>query len=55
MPDEISQIKLPNNVTYNIKDATARADIADTSMENALNHLGFYLDENGGLCQINSI
>lgn len=29
--------------------------MADTSEANALNHLGFYLDENGGLCQINSI
>ncbi len=29
--------------------------LANTSEANALNHLGFYLDENGGLCQINEI
>lgn len=27
----------------------------DTSAANALNHLGFYLDSNGGLCQVNEI
>lgn len=32
-----------------------KATLADTSKANALNHLGFYLDENGGLCQVNSI
>lgn len=31
------------------------ADIGDTSEANAMNHLGFYLDANGGLCQVNSI
>ena len=30
-------------------------DIEDTSIAGALYHLGFYLDENGGLCQVNSI
>lgn len=50
---DISKIKLPNNSTYNFKDATARANMANTSDTNALNHLGFYLDENGGLCQKN--
>jgi hypothetical protein len=29
--------------------------LANTSEANALNHLGFYLDENGGLCQVNEI
>lgn len=36
----------------------AKADkttLADTSQANALNHLGFYLDDNGGLCQVNEI
>lgn len=27
----------------------------DTADTNALRHLGFYLDENGGLCQVNTI
>lgn len=31
------------------------SNMADTSEANALNHLGFYLDSNGGLCQVNSI
>lgn len=30
-------------------------DIEDTTIAGALYHLGFYLDENGGLCQVNSI
>lgn len=29
--------------------------LTDTSEANALNHLGFYLDANGGLCQVNEI
>lgn len=33
----------------------AVSNMADTSEANALNHLGFYLDSNGGLCQVNSI
>lgn len=48
--------KLPNdNNTYLFKDKQARDNMADTSDTNALNHLGFYLDSNGGLCQVNSI
>ena len=27
----------------------------DTSIDASMYHLGFYLDENGGLCQVNSI
>ena len=27
----------------------------DTSIDSAMYHLGFYLDEHGGLCQVNSI
>ena len=34
---------------------TVNTAITSTSQANALNHLGFYLDENGGLCQVNSI
>ena len=30
-------------------------EIKDTTITGALYHLGFYLDENGGLCQVNSI
>lgn len=30
-------------------------DMRDTSIDGAIYHLGFYLDENGGLCQVNSI
>lgn len=52
---DIKDITLPDGNTYNLKDATARANMADTTSANALNHLGFYLDENGGLCQVNSI
>ena len=56
MPNpEISQIKLPSNEICDIADTVARQNQADTSVENALNHLGFYLDANGGLCQVNSI
>ena len=44
-------------VSTNVQDATDELSnkITDTSEANALNHLGFYLDENGGLCQVNSI
>lgn len=52
---DIKDVTLPDGNTYNLKDATARANMADTSDTNALNHLGFYLDDNGGLCQVNSI
>ena len=31
------------------------SSMEDTSIGGALYHLGFYLDENGGLCQVNSI
>lgn len=31
------------------------SDITGTSASEALYHLGFYLDSNGGLCQVNSI
>lgn len=56
MPD-ISQVNIPNdnNSPYNLKDATARSRIESTTQENAIYHLGFYLDSNGGLCQVNSI
>ena len=30
-------------------------EIKDTTIDGALYHLGFYLDANGGLCQVNSI
>lgn len=30
-----------------------KAVLQDTSDTNAENHMGFYLDENGGLCQKN--
>ena len=52
---DINQVKLPDNITYNLVDSGARTIIADTSEANAMNHLGFYLDANGGLCQVNSI
>lgn len=54
---DISQVNIPNdnNSPYNIKDATARSRMEDTTQASALYHLGFYLDENGGLCQVNSI
>lgn len=57
MPNpEISQMNLPNSeIVYDLVDTTARQNQADTSATNALNHLGFYLDSNGGLCQVNSI
>lgn len=32
-----------------------KTTLADTSQANAANHLGFYLDDNGGLCQVNEI
>lgn len=56
MPD-ISQINLPNdnNNPYDLADAIARQRQISTTQANALYHLGFYLDENGGLCQVNSI
>lgn len=31
------------------------SDIKGTTVNEVLFHLGFYLDENGGLCQVNSI
>ena len=31
------------------------SDVKGTSSSEALYHLGFYLDSNGGLCQVNSI
>ena len=31
------------------------SDVKGTTVNDALFHLGFYLDENGGLCQVNSI
>lgn len=31
------------------------SDMKSTNAESALFHLGFYLDEHGGLCQVNSI
>ncbi len=52
---DISQIKTPNGNSYDIKDTTARQRQADTTSANALYHLGFYLDANGGLCQVNSM
>ena len=44
-------------VSTDVQDAIdeVNSKITDTSEANALNHLGFYLDENGGLCQVNSI
>lgn len=53
---DISQIEIPsgNSTTiYNIKDATARTNMQSTDINYALYHLGFYLDENGGLCEKN--
>lgn len=44
-----------NNTEYDIRDSEVRDIIADTSEENALNHLGFFLDSHGGLCQVNEI
>lgn len=54
---DISQLNIPDdeNSPYNIKDAIARAHMENTTDMGALYHLGFYLDENGGLCQVNSI
>lgn len=53
---DVSSFNLPNdNNNYHIKDQTARTNQADTTVSGALYHLGFYLDENGGLCQVNSI
>ena len=52
---DIEKVTLPDGVTYDLVDAGARAIMADTSEANAMNHLGFYLDANGGLCQVNSI
>lgn len=44
-------------VSTDVQDAIdeVNSKITDTSEANALNHLGFYLDENGGLCQVNEI
>ena len=53
---DISQIEIPNGnstTIYNIKDATARTNMQSTDINYALYHLGFYLDENGGLCEKN--
>lgn len=53
---DISSFNLPNdNNNYNIKDQTARTNQTDTTVSGALYHLGFYLDENGGLCQVDSM
>ena len=51
-----STYKLPgDNNTYHFKDAEARFNMENSTINQALYHLGFYLDENGGLCQVNSI
>ena len=53
---DISQIEIPsgsNTATYNIKDATARTNMQGVDVNYALYHLGFYIDENGGLCEKN--
>lgn len=36
-------------------DSVIYEQIEDTSINASMYHLGFYLDENGGLCQVNSI
>jgi ABC-type uncharacterized transport system substrate-binding protein len=43
------------NSTKLITSGAVASILANTSEANALNHLGFYLDENGGLCQVNEI
>ena len=45
---------ITSGAVYDVTDELSNK-ITDTSEANALNHLGFYLDENGGLCQVNSI
>lgn len=53
---DVSKINLPNDGnTYHFKDAELRNNVENTSIDAILYHLGFYLDENGGLCQTNSI
>jgi len=44
-------------IATDVQDAIdeVNAKITDTTESNALNHLGFYLDANGGLCQVNEI
>ena len=53
---DVSSFKLPNdNNNYYIKDKTARTNQLDTSNLGSIYHLGFYLDEDGGLCQVDSM
>lgn len=39
----------------NVQDAIDEIDTNAKDTDNPLYHLGFYLDSNGGLCQVNSI
>lgn len=53
---DVSSFNLPNdNNNYYIKDQTARTNQLDTSNLGSIYHLGFYLDEEGGLCQVDSM
>lgn len=39
----------------NVQNAIDEVNANVTATDNPLYHLGFYLDANGGLCQVNSI
>lgn len=53
---DVSSFNLPNdNNDYYIKDQTARTNQLGTSISSSIYHLGFYLDEDGGLCQVDSM
>jgi hypothetical protein len=52
---DVDIIEFPDGTQHTIVDSEARANMENTEAAGSLYHLGFYLDENGGLCQVNSI
>lgn len=51
----IAGFKVGNGTSYLITLPFTDDMLKDTSINASEYHLGFYLDENGGLCQVNSI
>ena len=56
---DVAGFKVGDGTSYLIElpftDSVIYEQIQDTSANASMYHLGFYLDENGGLCQVNSI
>lgn len=53
---DLDIIEFPDGTQHNLRDT--RVDDLDDAIKDTTNpvyHLGFYLDSNGGLCQVNEI